>query len=120
MSGYKDRIGYFNSISIQRGPDAPEDEYNQCAIKFFDELMGLYDTLKNFQCNVTATATGDHVLLCTVELESIEEAISIEQYLAQHNIIEIYGKTFDVYCTRSADNNVVSIVMRTIGVQTYN
>ena len=36
MGGYKDRIGYFNSISIQRGPDAPEDEYNQCAIKFFD------------------------------------------------------------------------------------
>ena len=119
MSECKDRVGYFSSISIQRGPNDTDDDYSQCAMKFFDELMGLYDTLKNFQCNVTATATGDHVLLCTVEMESVEDAESIVQYMSLHNIIEIYGKQFEAYCTRSADNNLVSIVMRTIGVRQY-
>jgi hypothetical protein len=115
---YQDRIGFFSSISVN--PDENDQEYQKCAIKFFDELMGLYDTLKHYDCHISATDTGNRVLLCTVEMESAADAESLYNYLIQLHVLEIYGKRFEVHTTKSADNaTIVSIVMRTIAEIMY-
>lgn len=103
-----DRIEFANSIDF-----GDQSDYIPGIIKFFDETMGLYNIVGNCNCNVVNATPGDKVVLYTVEMGSAEDAKSLESVILQQPVIQIYGRVFNVHCTRSQDNNVISIVLRT-------
>ena len=104
------RIEYVSSIdfsNIINNPDFNDKRIISGIIRYFDEVMGLYDVLGNCRfVKINACQNNDFSVSFNIELASKQDTDMLQSIIESNRTISIYGRTFEAGSFRLADNTI--------------